>query len=588
MMRRLWKSDELIKQLKHIVKAQHGKIEELRERLEFEPAGMVRAQMAAQDMTNFTRVKEDNEELRRHVHRVKGELEKVKSECDTLRRANNRLKRMVTQSPSHLPQVSPREDSDDPCTPRSLGFGGMDANVSSGMGDTVRSAPAEVGSHHHHQPSRQSEMWHGSGAPGPLGTSKSTGSSPVKRPVTSGAAAPAALPAFSKLWRLSSVIPMFWRDLRSPACVLNTLVEISRRLLEDGPSTSITIYMLDSWLRAAASDKDDQPALFYLGSGRTTVQVFRTDGARAEAPRFQDLQALPTHTRTALAVAVQMPSAHRKMAMLQVVANTEEPEKKHSPVKRPPKELQDKMMQQPTENQAGFTDAHLMYLQMVCNVAGGIMEQLKDAEKKSKLLDRMRSCVDVTVAINQARSLPDFEQRVKHLLGNFFAVNTVRVLFYEIDTDELLISSAQMRRKGLSRLGLDKGVVGLCAKKQQVVHVANISHHPYIDAAADGLQRSGRPISSESSMLVGPLVIENVEGPRLVGVVQLLERRKVKDTEREAQSEKKGEEFSQEEQSLFTQLLRVCAQAAWRTYLVQELTGKVNDTPMSLAHMLSQ
>lgn len=217
------------------------------------------------------------------------------------------------------------------------------------------------------------------------------------------------------------------------------------------------------------------------------------------------------------------------------------------------------------------------------------MEQLKDAEKTERSLDRMRTCVDIAVAINQARSLPDFEQRVKHLLGNFFAVNTVRVLFYEADTNELLISSAQMRRKGLSRLGLDKGVVGLCAKKQQVVHVANISHHPYIDAAADGLQRSGRPISSESSMLVGPLVIENVEGPRLVGVVQLLERRKVKETEREAaQSEKKGEEFSTEEQSLFTQLLRVCAQAAWRTYLVQELTGKVNNTPMSLAHMLSQ
>merc|ERR1719504_177072 len=89
MSRRLVKSDELIKQLKHIVKAQHGKIEELRERLESEPAGTVRSQMAAHDQKDLKRVKEDNDELRRHVHRVKAENDRLKSESDTMRKANS-------------------------------------------------------------------------------------------------------------------------------------------------------------------------------------------------------------------------------------------------------------------------------------------------------------------------------------------------------------------------------------------------------------------------------------------------------------------------------------------------------------------
>merc|ERR1711865_1331327 len=274
-----------------------------------------------------------------------------------------------------------------------------------------------------------------------------------------------------------------------------------------------------------------------------------------------------------------MPSKHIKLAMIQVIAGD----------KQTPRSKGDDHGDK--TGFQGFTDTHLMYLQLACNVAGGILEQVKETESKSRLLDRMRSCVDVSVAINQARSLPDFEQRVKHLLGNFFGVTTVRVLFYELETNELLISSAQMKRKGIARVGLDKGVVGLCATRQTVVHVGNISHHPYIDAGADGLQRTGRPVSTEASMLCGPLVIDSVEGSRLVGVIQLLERRKPKagaaPDKVSLNAGNNSEEFSSEELSLFTQLLRVCAQAAWRTYKVQELTAQVGNIPCGLVHMLA-
>lgn len=584
MMRRLWKSDELIKQLKHIVKAQHGKIEELRDRLDFDPTGAVRGKMAAQDLANFARVKEDNEELRRQVHRLKGEVGRMKGETETLRKANSRLKRMLNQQ---QPISSPEEDSKE--LDEAFSTSRSTAPIGSAP-DSARSAPAT---------SSSVAPGHTGQAPCPVlsstrdsvnasaGRAASSVTSPAKRPCTSSgrAAAAAGLPGFSKLWRLSSVVPMFWRDLDSPGTVLDTLVEIAGRLLSDGPSSCITVYMLDDWLRSTAlAPTDGQPILFYLGAGKTTVQVFHASGPRAEPPKFGDLQALPTRSRGSLAVAVQMPTSHTRLAVLQVVS-TEEPKEKRSPPQTP-KALQGRLGRDSPEAQepSGFTDSQLMYLQLVCNVAGGVLEQLKDGALKQRLLDRMHSCVDVSGAINQARSLPDFEQRVKHLLGEFFGVTTVRVLFYDSETNELLISSAQMRRKGVSKLPLDKGVVGLCAKRQAVVHVANISHHPYIDATADGLQRTGRPVAAEAAMLVGPLVIESVEGSRLVGVVQLLERQKKNGPVDVAE---KDDGFSAEEQNLFTQLLRVCAQAAWRTYKVQELTAQVNNSQTGLMQMLS-
>jgi len=209
----------------------------------------------------------------------------------------------------------------------------------------------------------------------------------------------------------------------------------------------------------------------------------------------------------------------------------------------------------------------MQYLQLVCNVAGGVLEQLQETQRHQVMIARMKECVDVNVAINEAKTLPELEQRVKHLLGNFFSVYTVRVLFYDEKTDELLISSAQMKQKGVSRIGLDKGVVGLCAKRQAIVHVANISHHPYMDTYADGLLRGGRPVGADAAMLVGPLVVEYVEGNRLLGIVQLLERKK-------NDGSKASSEFSAEEQNLFSHILRVLACVVWRTYQVQEISNE--------------
>lgn len=386
-------------------------------------------------------------------------------------------------------------------------------------------------------------------------------------------------------------MPLFWKDLETPSAVLSSLVEIAGRLLNDGGHSgtmSITVYMLESWLRTTATDPSlGQPTLFYLGQGKTTVQVFQHKEGRPEPPRFADLQALPFRTRTALAVAMTTPTSHSRLGVLQAVC-VEDHKSSRSPAQTP--RVLRQIIGHGQDSRAesrepmGFSDSQMMYLQLVCTVAGGILEQLKRADAKQRLLDRMRACVDVAVGINKARSLSDFEQRVKHQMSTFFTVQTVRVLFYDAEAEELLVSSAQMRRKGVANVRLDKGVVGLCAKRQAVIHVANISHHPYIDAAADGLQRTGRPVGADAAMLCGPLIVDYDEGGKLIGVVQLLERRKKTNMgEQEYNSE-----FSNEEQSLFQQLLRVCAHAAWRTFRVQDLSAQVSTgQSVSLARMLA-
>jgi len=140
MMKRLWKSDELIKQLKHIIKAQHGKIEELRERLEYQPTPIVATHMVAQDVTDLARVKDDNEELRRQVYRTKAEMLKHKNENETLRKANSRLKRMLQQEEGTgslpLPSLSQREENDD--STGLLDLGSSDAQCSAASAALVK------------------------------------------------------------------------------------------------------------------------------------------------------------------------------------------------------------------------------------------------------------------------------------------------------------------------------------------------------------------------------------------------------------------------------------------------------------------
>lgn len=572
LLRRLHRSDELIRQLKHIVKAQHSKIEELRERCEY-AEGCIKSQMDEQDKVDVVQLKEDNDDFRRLVNKLRAEQAKVKGDNDTLRKANRRLKAMIVQEPTEGPFTG---------TSMMSTAGSASMERSTLLDSTFKEFPLLP----------NTSRTESSGEPtfaSPPPSARSGGSKPSS---ARGGKQGNSLPPFPKASRLVSSLPLFWRDLESSASVLHALQEVAERLLSDRPSTVLTLYVVDPFVRSEASALEaksgSSPTLFYLGQGRTELQVFppRRCSNRPEPPRFGDLQALPYRTRNALAVAVQMPNSHRTLAILQAACVAEDAQgagasvAKQVPSPRVLKRHCD--LAEPVEP-VGFTDSQLAYLQLVCSVAASSLYYIERLDNRAHMLERQRACVEVAVAVNKARNLADFEQRIKHLLGPFFGANIVRVLFYDADNQKLLMPCAQMRRKDYQSLSIDKGVVGLCAKKKTVISVSNISQHPYVDAVADGLQRSGRPVAANSAMLCGPLHVEADEGidqGGLLGVVQLLERKK------KLANSAMGSEFSSEEQSLFQQLLQVFAHAGWRALKAQELQAKLEGAPATLARLL--
>mmetsp|Transcript_28082 Transcript_28082/g.61304 ORF Transcript_28082/g.61304 Transcript_28082/m.61304 type:complete len:648 (-) Transcript_28082:167-2110(-) len=565
-LRRLWKSEELIKELRKVVRAQHAKIEELREQVDEPAAQTFRSTMSHVEVKDLSTTKRENEELRRTVNQMKVEGAKLKSEAATLRKVNQRLKAMLEQLPH---RESPKDQDSAEAT---------NANeetllpTAAWQGETTASF------------SKVDEK---------TATFSSHGLSPARAPrfgfttkQDSG-----TLPPFSKLSLLLSVIPLFWREeVASPAEVMQALVDIANRVLSDRPCVTVTVYMIDPWLRKTTTSADvGQPTVYYLGQGSTQLQVLPQEGVRPEPPRFPDVTGLPVRTRSCVAVALQipLPGRDRTLGVLQAVSVEAPQVRKSRSPSRGPKVLRGVLGSSTAKEprgSSGFGDSHLLCLQLACNVASGLLQQLERLEYKSRVLHKMSGCVEAVVAMNKCRSLPDFEQRVKHLFGMLFSVNLVRVLFFDEETGNLLISSvqvAQPKRKQVVEIELDKGIVGLCAKRRQIVHIANISQHPYVDMFADGLNRSGRPVNPQASMLCGPLVVDYDEGSRLVGVIQLLERsRKVADASAWG-------EFSPEEQRMFEQLLRVCAHVVWRTFQVQELSAKLEGSSRSLPRMLA-
>lgn len=639
MMHQMLRNEELIKELQHIIELQRDKILDLEERIDFDPTGSLRKLVMSHDVSDYTKVKEENEALRHTVQRQQVQMKELRREIETLRKSNRRHKDMLLQACGRAGD-STMDESDDAHGSarrrrRDRGGGSSDDGAGAPPPPPAPAAPpppeaagvlALIGGANSSGSEAPSPR-PGNDAP-PRGRLANL---PIPMPLPPAAAmkivAPpkakldsarwnikrhgasssiANLPPFSKLSRLISVLPMFWRDVDSTTAVLNALMEISGRLLSDAaPGASLTVYLVDPWLRSSVTQEGaGQPALFHLGQGKTTVQAYCREGTRPEPPQFH-LPALPLRTRTTIAVSMQGPASHTRLAVLQAACADEKNERRSRiPTPRVLKQtgLADFRPTLEAREPAGFTDSQLLYLQIVCNVAAGILEQLKRVEQTQRLLDRMHACVDVTVAINKARSLPDFEQRVKTLLGTFFSVNTVRTLFYDAETESLLASSAQMRRKGVMHLSLDKGVVGLCAKRQALIHVPNISQHPYIDATADGLHRTGKAVAMDAAMLCGPLVVDSDDGGQMIGVVQLLERTKTEKTKTNAQtttkrgantgstrSSESAGEFSAEDQGLFQHLLRVCAHAAWRTYKVHDLSVAIasGGQSMGLERLLS-
>ena len=152
-------------------------------------------------------------------------------------------------------------------------------------------------------------------------------------------------------------------------------------------------------------------------------------------------------------------------------------------------------------------ESQVGYMQCACTCAAGTLAEAERVLSTRREVGRMRLVMTVCVEANKSQGLPDFEQRTKQLLGAFFNVRTVRFFFYDKSSNTLLVSAAGMRKKEPTAFRMNSGVIGLCAQRQEVMHVPNISKQSAVDPVVDGLRRAGRPVSSNAAMVVGPLVV---------------------------------------------------------------------------------
>jgi len=384
---------------------------------------------------------------------------------------------------------------------------------------------------------------------------------------------------------------LFWREIESSLSCLRALADVSARLLVDRRVSNVTVFIVDPWLRKDVTSghysKTEQLTIFYLGQGKTELQaLLRLEESKVCPPVFTDLQALPFRSRVCAALPVLTPNRSRVWAVLQVLL--EEPRATDNEANFVPRVLQDAGVTQDTgPSQSTFTDAHVGYLQLLCSFIGGILLYVERLEQRAKIVDRTRHIMDAAIDVNKAKTLADFEQRVKHLFSGFFCVNTIRVLFFDPDSKSLLISSSQVRKKGATTISMTKGILGQCAQKQQVVHIPDIHQNPFVEPVTDGLQRNGKPVNSHAAMLVGPMLVESSRGDdrsggqELMGVVQLLEKKR-----RSPDGATQSSDFTADEQALFQQLLTVCSHAGSRTIKVQQLSAQLAGSPHNVQALL--
>eukprot|EP00913_Durusdinium_trenchii_P031844 g29822.t1 len=138
-----------------------------------------------------------------------------------------------------------------------------------------------------------------------------------------------------------------------------------------------------------------------------------------------------------------------------------------------------------------------------------------------------------------------------------------------------------MRKKGTTTISITKGILGQCAQKKQVINIPDIHQNPFVDPIADGLQRNGRPVNTHAAMwgLTDAELIRG--GHELLGVVQLLEKKR-----RAIDGSTQPSDFTPDEQQLFNQLLTVCSHAGSRTIKVQQLTAQIAQTPDNVQALL--
>jgi hypothetical protein len=405
----------------------------------------------------------------------------------------------------------------------------------------------------------------------------------------------------NRLSRLISCFHHFLQDVQSPHAALKALGEVANRVIAE-KNVTLTIFVVEPWLRLAVEEAAHKKlAVYYVSKGDVELCALAGPG-KTEPPQFPDLKSLPLRTRTAIAAVV--PRAGNRTGMPYAVVQATLDKEGDTSGRRPTRagrmsniasigsddsgddsaNLVDSR-QLESEEAIAFTDHHISWVQVVCNISGIHLANCQQSADHEQACDKLKNCIETSVNLLKAKSLRDYEQRLKGLFTAFFSVACVRLLFFDpADPTRLWISASQIKSNEPKAQSIEKGICGLCARQLAVQHIRVIASHPYLDNAADGMHRAGRAPNFKGSMLCGPLIVEPDQykdpnhGNKLLGVIQIFDR--------------KGNSgnFSSEDIQLFAQLLKTCTQSLLHALKLQreEIAAKIAPgVALTLAHMLA-
>eukprot|EP00448_Togula_jolla_P000272 CAMPEP_0170610118 /NCGR_PEP_ID=MMETSP0224-20130122/22483_1 /TAXON_ID=285029 /ORGANISM="Togula jolla, Strain CCCM 725" /LENGTH=663 /DNA_ID=CAMNT_0010935461 /DNA_START=1 /DNA_END=1989 /DNA_ORIENTATION=+ len=386
-----------------------------------------------------------------------------------------------------------------------------------------------------------------------------------------------------------------WRET-TPRGILFALLRGAEALLKEAASPpSLTIYVADAWLRGAIAEEGTssggvgqqlRPAAFYL-PGPVTLHALRRDGVRAGPPHFPDL-ASHCGAGSCVALPLQPGPGQPALGTIQVQISASAPSEAapgagrswaHAPGHG--EEQADVVVNKVMV----LTDSQTKGLEMLCNLAAAILDLRRQLDVARALRALASECLTSTTQVYGARDLVAFEEHVKPMMAKLFGVESVRLSFYQCQTQELLstatrrgITEPVVGRRNITRVSIREGIVGRCARRRQVVHLEKLDS-PYISEIADGVEmhpsRHGKV-----NMLAGAFVAGHSDGHSdVMGTLQLIHKKRslgagVNGCSALAMAEQEAKTsgccpFTEDDQQLFKELLPILGLACHRTIQMQ-------------------
>eukprot|EP00397_Hematodinium_sp_SG-2012_P019099 GEMP01019610.1.p1 GENE.GEMP01019610.1~~GEMP01019610.1.p1 ORF type:complete len:668 (+),score=137.27 GEMP01019610.1:223-2226(+) len=524
---RAQKSDELIIQLKHVVLAQHKKIEELQQRIKDDanvppmPSYSVQLAIHSDMLEDSKKVVEANATLNEAVKGLKYQLTQARKENNTINKALKRYKNMV-QEPIDMEESAMRTDVADP--PRRS------------VDDLDMSRATKCLSRFRDEDDGDLEL--------PWGKVKISKKSSMVRQgsMTLGSRGLKYARSHELLCKIITKIPVLCSNVyqADPTIILDRLCSVLQTITDN--KAVISLFIIDQALWQAVNRRDQSDARKFYLSGNVVLHEYTPTNTQLSIsaqrrPAFA-LEKIRIRKKDTFVQPLEKDSAI--WAIIQVCMEMTSEEDTYPPMSPggPPPPPQARMltslnskrktisklkseydMAQPLTGATGcnmsegLSDLIVAALVTVIQSAEWALSRWENGCLDADNVARRCSVVSLAAELFRATNWLDFEVRVKHGIKSVFDA-TARILI--VDGGELVLSSAQAARKKKTqdapilpklerRFAIEKGAVGRCAQRRKVIRLNHMINSTFIDAKADGLDM----FPMDSTALIGPL--ESVE-----------------------------------------------------------------------------